>query len=138
MKNKEKYLEEILDAFASSEECVLKQELGIAMCTCNVSCNKCKAKTLEWLEQEYIEPIKLTYFEKVILDNIDNRAKWLARDRYGDIYAYDVKPCKDGMLWENGSTEFDLNIFKHLFNFVKWEDEEPCNIQELLENCDVV
>lgn len=30
--------------------------------------------------------------------------------------------------------EIGLTAFNHLFKFVKWEDEEPYNIQELLEN----
>lgn len=27
-----------------------------------------------------------------------------------------------------------FSLFDHLFQFIKWEDEEPYNIQELLDN----
>ena len=29
-------------------------------------------------------------------------------------------------------------VFEELFKFVKWADEEPCNIDEILSNCEVI
>ena len=31
-----------------------------------------------------------------------------------------------------------MNMFDIKFDFIKWEDEEPTNIKELLENCEVI
>lgn len=40
---------------------------------------------------------------------------------------------------EENRQKYELTKFeKELFNFLSWEDEEPTNIKELLENCEVV
>ena len=32
----------------------------------------------------------------------------------------------------------NLNVFINLFPFIKWEDEEPTSIEDVLNNCEVV
>lgn len=97
------------------------------------SCDTCKK---EWFKQEHKEKIKLSEAEKVILENIDTKYSWIARDKDGTLCVYDVKPKKDIRIydWVNGEYLFNLSVFSHLFQFIKWENEEPYNIQELLEN----
>ena len=63
---------------------------------------------------------------------------WLARDLNGGIAAYSHKPFKlDDECWrveEGESKEMWMWVDDgDLYNFVKWEDEEPVNIREWLE-----
>ena len=89
----------------------------------------------EWLEKEYKEPIKLTDDEKVILRNIDRRFLWIARDANDFLAVYTTKPAKREASWEFEMGLWEsMGVFGHLFRFVKWEDEEPYNIEELLKD----
>ena len=63
---------------------------------------------------------------------------WLARDLNGSIAAYSDKPFKlDDEVWrveEGESKEMWMWVDDgDLYNFVKWEDEEPVNIREWLK-----
>ena len=84
-------------------------------------------KELLW---ERKEP-KLTEDEKVILRNLPKKYKWIARDKNGVIYLYSGRPLKSDF-WLNCSESIKL-IFPHLFQFIKWEDEEPYSIEDLLK-----
>lgn len=90
---------------------------------------------VNWLEEEYKEPIKLSEDEKVILRNIDKKYKWIARDKNGRLYVYKERPLKAHTMWRNDdSGGMHMVLFNHLFQFIKWEDEEPYNIEELLKD----
>lgn len=86
---------------------------------------------LRWLEDEYIEPTKLTDDEIVILKNIDKTYKWVARDSNNIPYVYKDKPIKDEYRWCGNF--ISIMVLEHLFKFIKWEDKEPYNIDELLK-----
>lgn len=79
--------------------------------------------------------IKLTEDEKVILRNLPEHFKWIARDKEGFLDIFVAKPLKSETVWM--PTEInewtDITIFDHLFSFVKWEDEEPYLIEDLLK-----
>lgn len=79
--------------------------------------------------------IKLSDEEKVILKNTDKRFKWIARDKDGNLFIYDNKPIKRESSWisEIIFNWFGMWIFNHLFQFIKWEDEEPYLIEDLLK-----
>ena len=69
---------------------------------------------------------------------LDSGYRWLARDLNGSIAAYSHKPFKlDDEVWYNEigeSKEMWMWVDDgDLYNFVKWEDEEPVNIREWLE-----
>ena len=66
------------------------------------------------------EPPRLTNDEIAILRNIDKEYKWIARDKNGILYIY-------GDLVE-------FSLFSHMFNFIKWTDDEPYNIGDLLDS----
>ena len=64
--------------------------------------------------------------------------RWFARDLNGSIAAYSHKPFKlDDEVWrveEGDSTEMWMWVDDgDLYNFVKWEDDEPVNIREWLK-----
>ena len=73
---------------------------------------------------------KLTEDEKAILRNLPKKYKWIARDIDGCLYVYASKPKKGITMWE--SDGLPMIPFNHLFQFAKWEDEEPYSIEELL------
>jgi hypothetical protein len=74
----------------------------------------------------------LTEDEKTILRNLPKEYKWIARDCSGVLCVYENKPKKDGDAWTSYSLDYSI-LFQHLFQFIRWEDEEPYNIEELLE-----
>ena len=86
-------------------------------------------KELLW---ERKEKPQLNEDEKAILKVLLNeKYKWIARDKNYWLYVYASKPEKGITIWEN--TGSPMMPFVHLFNFIKWEDEEPYSIEELLE-----
>ena len=117
-----------------------------------IDCNECifylscKPSTkIKWLYEEYQKPkVKIPFATKVILESLNEKYKWIAKDRDNYVWVYNVKPTKDSIIekWFNGSEgvmrDFG-DVFKdELFDFLSWEDEEPTNIKKLLENCEVI
>ena len=136
MKNKEKYFDEIIESFTSDERtmCDFKKNHVLGRKSCmGINCIKCCQRTKEWLEAEYQEPIALTEDEKVILKNLPKMYEWIAKDKSGRLFLYLIKPLKIGVCWESESAELDFSMFGDLFQFIKWEDENPYNIDELLK-----
>ena len=78
--------------------------------------------------------MKLTNDERVILKNIDKDYKWIAREKEGSLILYYDKPCKYEVngFWKNKIWDEEFNMYKHLFKMIKWSDEEPTLIEELL------
>ena len=87
-------------------------------------------KELLWERKEKPQP-KLTEDEKVILRNVPKEYKWFARDINDCLYIYENKPEKGISIWE--ASGLPMTTFDHLFQFIKWEDEEPYLIKELLK-----
>ena len=85
-------------------------------------------KELLWERKEIPQ---LTADEKVILRNIPEYYKWIAKDIDGSLYVYASKPKKGITMWE--SDGLPMIPFYHLFQFIKWEDDEPYLIEELLK-----
>ena len=82
---------------------------------------------LLWGRKEKPKP---TEDEKIILKNIPKKYKYIARDRSGLIFLYSKKPSKCDYSWI-GYNDIAFPYY-HLFQFIKWEDEEPYSIEELL------
>lgn len=77
--------------------------------------------------------------ELYILNNIDKKYKWIAKDKSGLICTFVSKPIKTEKLWSddgwsNGESYASLEAIKNsLFTEIKWEDEEPIYIDEYVE-----
>lgn len=64
--------------------------------------------------------------ERIILENTDKRYTYIARDRIGNLYLYKIKPKKGLREWEDYKYEYlEFMGYNHLFQDIKWEDEEP-------------
>ena len=93
-------------------------------------------KELLW---ERKEP-KLTEDEKAILKVLLNeKYKWIARDDDEMLVVFERKPhkakwgCSQWACGEGSSIMVYMEIFSNLFQFIKWEDEEPYLIEDLLK-----
>ena len=89
-----------------------------------------KDYTLKELLWERKDP-KLTKDEKIILRKVPKQYEWIARDKNGLICMYIKKPSKYEYSW--GGCKYMLLPFDQLFKFIKWEDEEPYSIEDLLK-----
>lgn len=150
MVNAEKYRKEILENLNKDplisvnkhnheiEECTADNCLN---CWFNVTRgNKSRfSAMLKWLLSEYKEPVKLTKLEYELLKFWNSKKyKYIARDSSDTVYVYREKPSKKFELWGSIYEHCVEQEFDKLFLFVKWEDEEPTSIKEVLENCEVV
>lgn len=62
----------------------------------------------------------MTEQEKVILQSIDPKFKYIARDKDGGLCVYIDEPDKSRTLWSCGIDEYEqIDVFNHLFENVK-------------------
>lgn len=103
----------------------------------DVNCSECLRLSLLELLEEYKEPVKLTKFEYEYLKVAKKEGfNFIARDKSNRLYGFEKQPTKGNAMW--GSRGDYVGMFKSIFSFVKWEDEEPYNIDEILSNCEVM
>lgn len=69
--------------------------------------------------------------EKIILKNIDDSFKYVARNHNGTLYIYKTEPTKAKVCWL-GIDCTDFSEYTRLFQYVKWEDKELVLIEDLL------
>lgn len=148
MLNAERYKNEILeksnvvfDFSINKDRHTIEKCLGV--CDNCIFCNMgehCSNVKVKWLLSEYKEPVKLTKFERDILEyalkNTDYR--FITRDDEDKLYFYSVKPRKYNRYWQYLAQNQRRLLSDNLFSFVKWEDEEPKVIKDILDNCEVV
>lgn len=73
--------------------------------------------------------------EKVILRNLNKDFKWIARDKNESLWVYKNKPEKGEGFWTDFDLNQELDLFtKDLFQFVRWEDDEPLKIKDLIKD----
>lgn len=151
MKNKEYYAKEIVDIVTSNSNCRFGVDLRTKeICKCSdLPCMYCLFSNRiggciesrnKWANSERVEPIKLTLAEKIILENLDKNFKWITRDKDGMLICCECKPYKTGNfnIWFINWGVFSSLPFEHLLQFIKWEDDEPYKIEDVLNNCTIV
>lgn len=148
MLNAERYKNEILeksnvvfDFSISKDRHTIEKCLGV--CDNCIFCNigeHCSNVKVKWLLSEYKEHVKLTRFEQDILKYILEKTQYrfIVREKSDNIYIYKRKPKKGIGAWDSSTGMLNLNIFINLFPFIKWEDEEPTSIKDVLDNCEVI
>lgn len=145
MLNKEYYAKEIIDIVTSDDNGVIAVDIHTKkLCKCSgkacddcLFCGNCKALRNKWANSEHVEPIKLTLAEKIILENIDSNFKWIARDNDGRMFCFEEKPHRGANKKWYGNWYCWLP-FDKLFKFIKWEDDQPHLIEDILNNCEVI
>lgn len=148
MLNAEKYKKEILEItekgyyFAVSKD---KQNIvgrcdGIECKNCIFDDDECayNLSRMKWLLSEYKEPIKLTRLEFEILKWLDKGGyKFIVRSPSDNLMAHDSIPKKVLNGWISENRYKTLTSFNDLLHFIKYEDEEPTSIKQVLKNCEV-
>lgn len=157
MLNAEKYRKELLElsnqniAFAvrkDNQNAVTRCD-SVKKCTeCLFGRGRCSVNSTKWLLEEYKERIKLTKFEHDILKYLlnDTGYRYIVRDKYyheGDIfylYIFKNRPREDSGGWHSNDPydRSQFYAFNNLFKFIKWEDDEPTSIKDVLDNCEVI
>ena len=100
-------------------------------------CSECLRLSLMDLLEEYKKPVKLTKFEYEYLKVAKKEGfNFIARDKTNVLYGFEKRPTKGNATW--GSRGDYVGMFESMFKFVKWEDEEPWKIDEILSNCTIV
>lgn len=140
----EKIKEEILNFNHANDalRCYLarvttKQSNIDGCCRPNLCCEECLKVSFIDLLEEYKKPVKLTKFEYEYLKVAKKEGfNFIARDKNNNLYLYSNKPWKDKIDWDY--EDRTTPVFAKLFKFVKWEDEEPYNIDKILRNYEVI
>lgn len=69
------------------------------------------------------------------LKGLDDKWKWIARDKNGRLYKFQEKPEKikvnDFQWTDKKQTWSGMN--RDSFQFIQWSDEEPYSIQKLIK-----
>lgn len=140
MTNLEKYMKEIaLIAVSDKGLAVLKNNTPAA-CE-DIACSSCIAYKnggctdiiKEWANKEYIEAKTFTDDEKDVVRHCQN-LNFIARDKDGELFAYNIKPKKGESMWSSVNFEYASMkvISDEPFNNIRWEDEEPTSREEIL------
>ena len=79
---------------------------------------------------------ELSEAERAILETVDKKYKYIARDEGGNLFIYSSsgidKFMNEWCYWNDKGVHFSFAVFNKLFKMVKWEDEEPTLIADLL------
>lgn len=67
----------------------------------------------------------LTEEEKIILKNTDNSWRYITRNELDDLIIHTHKPNKRKEDWRSPWRWHEFMAFNHLFQDIKWEDDEP-------------
>lgn len=100
------------------------------------SCKECFEVAATFLQEEHIEQPKLTKRERCLCEYFGNG--YIAKDENGLGCWYPDKPEKASCN-ENGYWILDGGVFlkimqdKAPFDFIKWEDEKPWAVEDLLK-----
>ena len=150
MINAEKYIDELKSLNEADKlwcSAFNKYDMTFGGCL-NVKCENCAFNggkgcnngRYNWLLSEYKKPIKLIRLEYEILNYILNNTdyRFIVRDYTGKIFILTHEPTKDfkGGYWGVGEGRYEnASFLKDLFQFVKWIDDKPTSIKDILDNC---
>lgn len=151
MKNKEKYMTEIIDAYLDGKTIAVKADGKPCICQ-KTSCKECifydgtnpycRDRIRAWANSEYIERPVISKRDKAFLEYLREEYRFIARDENGKLFVYETQPRKVGACWNSASLihERYLYLNQHFnidFPMIKWSDEEPWLIENL-EKLEVV
>lgn len=146
MTNLEHYLKDILNL---KNNFALHKKTGRAKNCERLNCEDCRfynedpeatcyRNIFYWMFEEHKPSVNKLEYD--LLDYLYNNTKfrYIARDEAEWLYAYYEPPVKGVDCWEDGECYGSLEMFGDLFEFVKWEDEKPTSICEILEKGKVI
>ena len=138
MTNFEKYHQEII------EHRYTAVKHGRLTHCCKTDCRECELQCedeppviamIKWFAKEYKPPKPtLTKRQRLLCELLNDG--WIARDLKGALWYYPVVPTKYEYTWNNYRTDkpvgcIDTDVFPD-FPFIRWEDEKPHSVKEML------
>ena len=138
MLNKEKYAKEIISVAEKGRRIALVD--GKVVACEDIDCNNCewggmddcREKLKKWMNSEHVEKPKLARKERQFCELVKTTG-WIARNESGHLCLHNIKPIKSYSVWlTNESIIIDV-YFNLDFDFIKWEDEEPWSVEDLLK-----
>ena len=100
-------------------------------------CSECLRRSLLELLEEYKETVKLSKFEYEYLKVAkENGYNFITRDKDNRLYGTSEKPEMYNTTWASSGAY--IGMFKSMFKFVQWKNEEPYSINSILSNCEVI
>lgn len=143
MKNKERYMTEIVDIACKGESFAIEKSTGLPVkCTTLTCCeclfdgaSSCRNSIEEWAESEYVELPVISKNDRRFLDYIGNTYKYIVRDKDGKLFV-----CKDvhtdGHMWFTrgcvaGSDYTYISGFEVQFPMVKVISPTVWSIEDL-------
>lgn len=144
MKNKEKFAKEIIDIACKGDIIAVTKDNKVVGCD-DIYCDQCLFDIdnlchrgdnilYRWAESEYVEKPTITSREKKFLDVLLPSCKYITRDNSNELYIYNKKPTRTDCNWYSNDGTLDCistNLFGNMFDFIRWEDEEPWSIEDL-------
>ena len=109
-------------------------------CEFNKMSDLCDISTIKWLYAEHIEQPKLTKRERAFCEAVGKG--WIARDLDNELSYFEEKPvklCKEGYWVDDDNIISDSmtyllpKVLEKQFSIIKWEDEKPWSIEDLLK-----
>lgn len=140
MKNKEKYAKEIMDIACSGNRIAVMKGSGRIVPCDGLLCSKCLFRAIDcrknikdWSESEYIEMPAISKKDRMFLDYIDKKFKYIARDETARVYVYSIEPRKSVYCWiVNRGESFSIaNRIVVDLPMIKWQDDKPWLIEDL-------
>lgn len=144
MKNKEKYIKEIVELACDGNRIAIVRQTGEFRSCYGTLCREClfrssnteqcKEKVRKWAEAEYVERPVISKRDRAFLEYIDSRYKYIARNKNNPLCVWINKPVKEKGFagWCHvTSVKGELGDFIIDFPMVKWEDDEPWLIEDL-------
>ena len=130
MKKREKFAKEILDIACNGGVIAVTKDNKVV---CWGYCDD--TERIRWSESEYVEKPTITSKEKNFLGSLLSNFKYIARDSNDALYIYYNKPKRNSMdNWivdDNNYYYVSRDVYGNMFNFIKFENEEPWSIEDL-------
>ena len=83
---------------------------------------------------ENLEKVLVSRGERIVLQMLDKKLKYLSRDKDGTLCAHETKPQKHETSWDSDDY-CELSAFNHHFQFIQFNDEEPWLITDIINKC---
>lgn len=144
MKNKEKYVKEIVDIVCEDVSFGVDKRTGSPASCRELHCGKCLLNEMnhcacynsrkEWADSEYVERPVISKADRTFLDYIRDEDKYMARDENGKLFTYKSKPCKLRYFNSWGEDGICAGLYLKCnvdFPMIKWGDDEPWLIEDL-------
>lgn len=136
MKNWEKYINELYDIDTIHFGVANKQiyrciDIKCRECDFGGDEKECKYSRFDWLCEE-AKPT-LTKHERAFCYGLDTGWElYIVRNSSGALRLFSEKPEKGNIHWDN-YCNLSISLNPNLFSFIRWEDEEPWKLSDLLK-----